>query len=301
VGIARQGEGELLRENGAHVVVRSLRELDQSRENAMDRMEPQNLPSALNHFHEIGNKVKNKRPAVFLDYDGTLTPIVSRPEDAVLSVEMRSLLRHLSSLCLVAVISGRDRADVEKLVGLDELIYAGSHGFDISGPDMNVNFEPAEGFLPVLDQAERELRPLIDSVPGASLERKRYAIAVHYRNVPGEEEVSRIKKTVEDLSRRLEGLKSTGGKKIIELRPDMDWDKGRAVLWLLEKLGADQPDAVPFYIGDDITDEDAFRILTHRGIGILVGEHGEPTYAKFKLTDVDEMKRFLHQLAAILK
>jgi trehalose-phosphatase len=81
----------------------------------------------------------------------------------------------------------------------------------------------------------------------------------------------------------------------------MDWDKGRAVLWLLNKLGADQPDVVPFYIGDDVTDEDAFRILTHRGLGILVGEHGEPTYAKFKLTDVDEMKRFLQQLTAILK
>jgi trehalose 6-phosphate phosphatase len=267
----------------------------------MSSWNPQSLPSALLHLDEIREQTKHKKLAVFLDYDGTLTPIVNRPEDALLSDEMRSILQHLASLCLVAVISGRDRADVEKLVGLDELIYAGSHGFDIAGPGgMQMQYEGGKDCLPDLDEAETELRPQIEPIPGAQVERKRFAIAVHYRNVADEHAVYRIKQLVDDISRQHAGLKSSGGKKVLELRPDIDWDKGRAVLWLLQKLGVDQPGVLPLYIGDDITDEDAFRALVDQGIGILVGEHGEPTYAKFRLADVDEMKKFLHQLTKIL-
>ncbi len=92
------------------------------------------LPDALEHRDEIARRLAGKRLAVFLDYDGTLTPIVARPDLAVLSEAMRQVVRDLAGRCTVAIVSGRDREDVQKLVALDQLIYAGDHGFDISGP-----------------------------------------------------------------------------------------------------------------------------------------------------------------------
>jgi trehalose 6-phosphate phosphatase len=267
----------------------------------MSGSDPQSLPSALLHLDKIEEQTEHKKLAVFLDYDGTLTPIVKRPEEALLAEDMRAALQRLASICLLAVISGRDRADVEQLVGLDELIYAGSHGFDIAGPGaMELQYEGGKERMPELDKAEAQLRAQIEPIPGAQVERKRYAIAVHYRNVAGEE-VDHIKRLVADISRQHAGLKTSGGKMIVELRPDIDWDKGKAVWWLLHKLNADRPKVLPLYIGDDITDEDAFRALIDQGIGILVGEHGEPTFAKFRLADVEEVRQFLHQLTGILK
>ena len=92
------------------------------------------LASALDRWEELGPHLREKRPAVFLDYDGTLTPIVARPELAVLAEEMRRTVRTLAARCPVAIVSGRDRTDVQRLVRIEGLIYAGSHGFDIAGP-----------------------------------------------------------------------------------------------------------------------------------------------------------------------
>jgi alpha,alpha-trehalase len=137
------------------------------------------LPSALESAEEIAARLAGRRPAMFLDYDGTLTPIVSQPEDAILSDEMRDVLRELAGLCTVAIVSGRDRADVEPLVALDGLIFAGSHGFDIAGPDLRLEYEGGRDRLPDLESAERELRERIDPIAGARVERKRFAIANH--------------------------------------------------------------------------------------------------------------------------
>nr|NIP73230.1 trehalose-phosphatase [Gammaproteobacteria bacterium]NIR30345.1 trehalose-phosphatase [Gammaproteobacteria bacterium]NIR98189.1 trehalose-phosphatase [Gammaproteobacteria bacterium]NIT63856.1 trehalose-phosphatase [Gammaproteobacteria bacterium]NIV20860.1 trehalose-phosphatase [Gammaproteobacteria bacterium] len=96
--------------------------------------QPRALPSALERLDEIAERMRDKRPCLFLDYDGTLTPIVARPELAVLSEALRDTLRRLARRAMVAVISGRDLQDVRERVGLSELYYAGSHGFDIAGP-----------------------------------------------------------------------------------------------------------------------------------------------------------------------
>src|SRR3989339_69757 len=92
------------------------------------------LPSAVESIEKIRIRARDRQLLVSLDYDGTLTPIVERPERAVLSGEMRRIVSELADLCTVAVISGRDLSEVKRLVGLDKIYYAGSHGFDISGP-----------------------------------------------------------------------------------------------------------------------------------------------------------------------
>jgi trehalose-phosphatase len=95
-------------------------------------------------------------------------------------------------------------------------------------------------------------------------------------------------------------LRRISGKKVYELLPDIDWDKGKAVAWLLETLGLESRSGGirPIYIGDDSTDEDAFRALEQRGIGILVSEQSQPTAARYSLKNIDEVERFLRTLTA---
>ncbi len=256
------------------------------------------LASAFEHLDDL---LKDKTPAVFLDYDGCLTPITSQPEQAILSAEMKSVLQQLATLCPVAVVSGRDRQNVQDLVKLNELYFAGSHGFDIEGPN-GMKTEPggAADALPALEQADKLLTQELKDVKGALVERKRYAIAVHFRNV-AETDVPKVKEAVNDALERYPQLKKGLGKKIYELKPNLDWHKGKAVLWLLKELKLDKPAILPIYIGDDITDEDAFAELQGRGVGILVGEHDDRTAATYKLEDVDEVQQFLQQLADKLK
>ncbi|HEY4651088.1 MAG TPA: trehalose-phosphatase [Pontibacter sp.] len=251
------------------------------------------LPSALDALPAL---LQGKKPAVFLDYDGCLTPIVPKPEQAVLSEEMKATLQQLAQHCFVAIVSGRDRANVQQLVQLKELYFAGSHGFDIMGPDGR-HTEPggARQVLPALDAAEHELTRELQTIAGVLVERKRYAIAVHYRNVPQALE-AQVKATTETILARHPQLKQGAGKKIIELKPNLDWHKGKAVLWLLEEMHLNNAEVIPVYIGDDITDEDAFAALQGRGIGILVGEHDEQTAATYRLENVAEVQQFLSRI-----
>lgn len=262
------------------------------------RYKGKNLPSALNKISEL---LHDKTPAVFLDYDGCLSPIVMDPDKAILSPEMRETLKSLAELCPVAVVSGRDRANVESLVQLNNLYYAGSHGFDITGPN-NMRTEPggATAAIPALDKAQAELNTLLTGVKGVLVERKRYAIAVHYRNVP-EDKVQTVLDAAHNVLANYKELKPGPGKKVLELKPNLDWHKGKAVYWLLNELNLNQPDIIPLYIGDDLTDEDAFAELQGKGIGILVGEHDEDTAAEYRLEDVEEVQAFMKALTMFLK
>ena len=297
IGVARAGDGAALRANGADIVVGDLAELC---DGAKLRPGAAALPNALARAAEIRARLAGKRPAVFLDYDGTLTPIVARPELAVLSDATRAVVRALAERCTVAIVSGRDRAEVERLVGLDGLVYAGSHGFDIAGPGgLRKEHECAAEFLPALDRAEERLRRELAGAAGALVERKKFAIAVHYRLV-AEDEVPRVDAAVATVAAETPELRRTTGKKVFELRPRLDWDKGKAVLWLLAALGLDHEDVLPLYLGDDDTDEDAFAALANRGIGILIAEAPQPTVAHYVLSDTEEAARFLGELAAML-
>ena len=254
------------------------------------------LPNALD-TDALSSRLDGRMPAVFLDYDGTLTPIVEHPEDAHLADASRSALIRLAQLCPVAIVSGRDMPDVRGMVAVDDLIYAGSHGWDIDGPDIRVEYRGDE-FLPLLDDAEDDLRQRADAVTGARVERKRFAIAVHYRQVP-DDHVPRIEEAVRSVATTRPKLRVTGGKKILELRPALEWHKGTAVNWLLDTLGLTGDEVVPMYLGDDETDEDAFRALPGHGIGIVVAPEHQ-TAADYVLADADQVREFLEMLADML-
>ncbi len=254
------------------------------------------LPHALRKIDEVFHLLDGRDPVVFLDYDGTLAPIVSNPEMAVMSDETREILKKLASCTTVAIVSGRDRMDVATKVGFENLIYAGSHGYDISGPD-NFSFQLPEGeeVLRDLEQADENLRKQLAAIPGAVVERKRYAIAVHYRNVEAED----VAKVIEAVDKELanhEKLKRGEGKKILELKPAADWHKGKAITWLLKTMNFGNERYMPVFIGDDITDEDALKSIQNLGVGILVGSHGQDTAASFRLDSIEEVTSFLELL-----
>jgi trehalose-phosphatase len=255
------------------------------------------LPSALEHVQEIAG-ADDHSLAIFLDYDGTLTPIVSHPEKAFLSDSTRQTLRTLAMQVPVAILSGRELEDVRKRVAIDGIVYAGSHGFDIAGPRA-LRREEATEFLPALDVAEKELREKLAGIAGALIERKRFSIATHYRKV-NESDFPKLERAVGEVAEQHRELRRMEGKKVYELLPDIDWDKGKAVLWLLENLGLEHGKVRPIYIGDDRTDEDAFCALEQRGVGILVSEEPRPTAASYSLKDPAEVEQFLRELGLLL-
>lgn len=248
------------------------------------------LPSALDPDTDLVRQLEAKQPALFLDYDGTLTPIVARPELAVLDEAVRRTLVSLAARCPVAIVSGRDRADVQRLVGVDELIYAGSHGFDVRG--LGLRIEQGATFLADLDSAEAELRLSLADIPGVLLERKTYALAVHVRGLTPDITVA-VEAAVDAARSRHVRLRKGSGKMVFELLPRLDWHKGKAVLHIMEALRLPAAHVLPIFIGDDRTDEDAFAALAGCGVGILVAESPRPTAAYYTLRDPDEVHRFL--------
>lgn len=297
IGVDRAGQEKDLLENGADAVVTNISAIKVGHSS----LAPEDIPSGLDRFAEIANQLKNNRVAVFLDYDGTLTPIVDDPDTALLPDDMKEVMVELAGLVPVAVISGRDRLDVQKKVGLSNIYYAGSHGFDIAGPDQDeTNPDRVREFLPYLDQAEEKIRNRIATIDGAWVERKKFSIAVHYRSVE-EKDIDRVKMAVDAAAGKHPALKQSGGKKIFELQPGMDWNKGKALLWLLDKLDLDNSDVVPLYIGDDETDEHAFAVLENRGIGVAVMEQPRDTKARYRLSSPGDVRTFLENIIATLK
>jgi trehalose 6-phosphate phosphatase len=225
------------------------------------------------------------RMLVALDFDGTLSPIVERPEDAALHDAVVEPLRRLTqrSDTVVAVVSGRGLADARSRVGIDGLYYAGNHGFEIEGPDVDRVHPAAEAARPKLDACVASLEEALADEPGTEVEDKRWTLSIHYRRAEREGAEDRVRAAI-DACRR-PGLRVTEGKKVFEVRPDVDWDKGRAVEFLLDVLtgqdGADDgpgaqipgaPRLPAIFIGDDTTDEDAFAVVKQLGGGIVVGD-----------------------------
>ena len=258
-------------------------------------------PSALERIAEIGARLAGRRLAAFLDYDGTLTPIVARPELALLPAETRRALTRLAALATVAVVSGRALDDVRSLVGLEELHYAGNHGLEIRGPgEASLSHEVGDEFVPALREAARRLAVTVSPTAGAWVEDKGRSLSVHYRQV-AEGDVGALESAVDDAVRSSPVLRKHHGKKVFEVRPRIQWDKGLAVLWLIEALGHGGPETLPLYVGDDVTDEDAFRALAGRGVGVRVGDSALPTWADYTLRDPSEVQRLLEMLADVLE
>jgi len=287
IGVDRTGYPDALRASGADVVVPDLAEVT---------THPLTLPSALTCAADIARRIGGTPPAVFLDYDGTLTPIVERPELATLPDAMAAVLRDLAARCPVAIVSGRDLADLQQMVTLDGVVYAGSHGFDVDAPEaLGGRVRRGEDFADVLAAARARLKEAVVPIASAWVEDKAFAVTLHFRQV-APEDVPAVEAAFAAVAEAFPDLRRTGGKKVLELRPNVAWDKGRALQMLLERIDRSGPH-FPLFVGDDETDEDAFRAVAGRGIGIRVGDSHVASAAEYFLADVDEAATFLRSVA----
>ncbi|CAM0913689.1 unnamed protein product [Alopecurus aequalis] len=261
-------------------------------------------PSALGSFEQITAAAEGKQVVVFMDYDGTLSPIVADPDMAFMSDEMRAAVRDVAEHFPAAIVTGRCVEKVHSFVGLTELYYAGSHGMDIKGPTSNddtraaVLLQPAREFLPVIAEAYDALVEKTKCTPGARVDNNKFCLSVHFRCVD-EKRWSSLVEQVKVVLRDYPDLKLTQGRKVLEVRPPIMWDKGKAVEFLLQSLGFDgRRDVLPVYLGDDRTDEDAFKVLRKRdhGLGILVSRFPRETDASYSLQDPTEVIEFLRRL-----
>ncbi|CAM3565248.1 trehalose-phosphatase [Mycobacterium colombiense] len=296
IAVDPAGHGETLCEAGADVVVDALRDVTVR----TGDLRMSQLPDAL---QALADGLADRQPAVFFDFDGTLSDIVDDPDTARPVDGATEALDRLAARCPVAVLSGRDLADVTKRVGVKGIWYAGSHGFELTAPDgTHHQNDDAAAAIPVLEQAAGQLRDRLAGIPGVVVEHKRFGVAVHYRNAE-RDRVGEVLAAVRAAGRRDE-LRVTTGREVIELRPDLDWDKGKTLRWVIDHLHeAGSGPLTPVYLGDDITDEDAFdavRAGTVRGVPILVrhGDDGDrATAALFALDSPTRAAEFTGRLA----
>ncbi len=292
IAIDATGRGDELHRKGADAVVTDLGEISVR---TGDRRMSQ-LPDGLQALDVI----TARHPAVFFDFDGTLSDIVEDADAARLAEGAADALTSLTAQCPVAILSGRDLADVRQRIDLPGIWYAGSHGFELTGPDgaHHQNTEAAAS-IPVLEQAAAELRDQLGSIDGLVVEHKRFGVAVHYRNV-ARERVGEVAAAVRNAGRRT-ALRVTTGREVIELRPNVDWDKGKTLRWVLDYIGDAAPGPLlPIYVGDDITDEDAFDAVHDDGVGIVVrhtDDGDRATAARYALDSPEQVRDFTDRLA----
>jgi trehalose 6-phosphate phosphatase len=235
-----------------------------------------------------------------LDFDGTLAPIVPRPEDAALPPATRALLEGLAARddTRVALVSGRGLHDLAGRVGIAGLYYAGNHGLEIEGPGVQRVHEAALAAREQLAAARTRLHDELDAVPGVIVEDKGLTLSVHYRLVEDAARAEAVRRAAHGCCAGHDGLRVTDGKKVVEIRPAVDWHKGRALRFLRDTLAAEFPGAPTIFIGDDRTDEDAFREIGGDGWGIVVGDPPPPrTAATAALGSTDAVVEFLRGLA----
>jgi trehalose 6-phosphate phosphatase len=268
------------------------------------------LEHLLSVWPKILDQIRNAKHVMFLsDFDGTLTPIVEKPEMAVLSENTRELLQALATQrhFTVGIISGRALVDLKDKVNLSNIIYAGNHGFEIEGPGISFINPIADEIKPFFRIVRQVLTLTLKSIKGVFVEDKGITLSVHYRQADEEDA-----KDVEKKIRQAVGgpatrgiFKVTHGKKVYEVRPAANWDKGKAIRLLMKRFGKGgrQSGLLPIYLGDDLTDEDGFNIIEKygQGISIHVGGSRNKSAARYYLNSPDEVIQFLDQLLSYAK
>jgi trehalose 6-phosphate phosphatase len=244
------------------------------------------------------------RCLLLLDYDGTLTPIVEHPSAARLSPAMQQVLALLGQQTRfqVGIVSGRSLADLRTCVDGQGLFLAGNHGLEIEAPGISYLHPEMQRLRPELDGLTQALQRDLEAIPGAWVEDKGLTLSVHVRQVPttrvAEVEERVLTHAAPALGAGLLALRT--GKAVLEIRPFVAWDKGEAVRWIAAQVYRNMPQSLlPMYIGDDDTDEDAFRVLHSDGIGIVVGLTRRRSAAHYYVDSVEAVQRFLAILSAL--
>ena len=252
--------------------------------------------SLLQDLTDIEERVRAApRISLFLDFDGTLVPLVGDPEEPLLDESTRKILARISRIdrMVTTIISGRAIVDLRSRVGLEGLIYAGNHGLEICARELRFVEPTAAARQEDLRELCGRLARTLEAVPGAIVEYKGLTASVHYRRV-AVRELARIEDLVQaSVSSAAESFYLRSDKMAIEILPRTGWHKGKAAAWINQRLG--NGPVLPIYLGDGNTDEDAFRALPE-GITVKVGSPA-PSAARYHLADPPAVYEFLIRLA----
>ena len=252
-----------------------------------------------------------------MDYDGTLAPIVDRPDLARMPRQTQEALVELKALTspepdlVIGIITARSLEDVSARVGIDGLLYAGNHGLEIRGPNLEFVHAEALKIKGSVDQVYLRLKEELAIHPGAFAEHKGLSLTVHYRLVD-DERVAAVKDTVDETVRTavaIGDLVVSPGKMALEIRPNIAWDKGSAITAIVAALGTQPPDSNPpvrdglvMYFGDDLPDEAGFAAAQDTGgMGIFVGTSEKSTSAHYRLDSPQQVGQTLHLIRQIFR
>ncbi|MFL6352613.1 MAG: trehalose-phosphatase [Bryobacteraceae bacterium] len=258
----------------------------------MSLMEQVHYPiTLLDNLEVIEERIASApRVSLFVDFDGTISGIVANPADAKLDPEIRPVLKTLSARWDfdLSIISGRALADVRERAGLSNVIYAGNHGLEIESDAVRFREPQAEALRRELRCVLLQLKLALSDTDGVEIEDKGLTLSVHFRRV-SEHLRDWVRNVTHNTVSRSRSFSCREGKMVLEVRPQITWNKGHAVKWIArEVLPAG---SVPIYIGDDVTDEDGFAAIPE-GITIRVGGPTE-TQAQYLLPDVPAVGQFL--------
>jgi trehalose-phosphatase len=258
----------------------------------------------LKEWDKIKKDLRGKHLYLFLDFDGTLTAIRRRPEAVKLGKSTGDILKKLVSEkdISVAIISGRKLKEARKLVGIKDIIYAGNHGLETEGPDVKFTVPEAAKAKKLISLIRKKLEKELRLYEGVLVEDKTLTLSVHYRMARKSKvkEIERVFKNITIPYKSSGRIAVTKGKKVWEVRPPVRWNKGNIAAHLLgQKKKKLKKRIVSFYIGDDKTDEDAFRKLRRGSYTVKVGKG--KTRASYCLQDIKEVRKFLKDLLTIRK
>ncbi len=252
-------------------------------------------------WRSLLQQIKERRRLLLIsDFDGTLAPIVARPEEAAILPEVEPVLRRFAAVggCVVALVSGRTLEDLRARVDVSGCFYAGNHGLEWSDP-ASPQSPPVlnESVATAMDRFRHAAEMAASEVPGAFVENKRYSVSIHFRLVAPERAPDLVSCIVR-LAQFFRGeLDLQIGRKVLEVRPSGTPDKGditRRLLSLAEQRLGGVP--VVLYFGDDAGDESAFRVLRRHGYTVQVGRLQTGSCAEFRLDSPYEVSRFLERL-----
>lgn len=237
----------------------------------------------------------DRRLALLLDFDGTLCEFQPDPQAVFLPDERRTILQGLQTRAVVGLVSGRRLEDVRSRAGLENVPVAGLHGLEIEGFGEHFVHPELEHASEAVATASRQLDEVAARIPGSFVERKGASVALHFRLADAAGRRAATAAFAETVAPHVDGggLRVLRGSNVFELLPDIDWNKGHAVQWMVERIRREGEPLV-VYIGDDVTDQYALDVVADMG-GVAIAASGRAR-APERLDGPVSVERFLAAL-----
>ena len=253
------------------------------------------LPAALAHWPRIRRRLQGRQPLLFLSYDGALAPLVSREDMAVLSRGMKEVLRQLGGLCPTVIVSRRGRQDLASMVDIDGLFHAGSDGLDFSGPGLGSGSRTKAEWVVRIRSLAADLVQAFLGTNGVLVDPRDITLRLHL-DPPARAHSDDVERILDSVLRGYPRLQKIRDRDGLQVRPRLEWDRGRAATRITAELAPPGTGRIPLYIGTSPVDETAFQVLSEKGLTIVVSDVGSTTAAHYQLQHPDELESFLFRL-----